>query len=187
MVYWGLGSAGLLVGLRDLKGLFQPKWFYDHIICSVLLYLSCHINFTLDYILHLLQFYPQSKCEEPGKKAGIWLWQGNHPVEKKNSQSFLLVCVLRIVKSEQMAMPGAGWEMGRERRGNQGQESSVWGLEEGRDKLNEVAGVQKDGEPIGCAQHIMGKEDAGQSEELMLSRSRSPWPRGTSLISLICS
>ena len=25
----GLGSVTLVVGLHDLKGLFQPKWFYD--------------------------------------------------------------------------------------------------------------------------------------------------------------
>lgn len=29
----GLGSAGLIVEFNDLKGLLQPKWFYD----------SCHL------------------------------------------------------------------------------------------------------------------------------------------------
>jgi len=28
----GLGSARLMVGLDDLKGLFHPKWFYDSVI-----------------------------------------------------------------------------------------------------------------------------------------------------------
>lgn len=28
----GLGSAGLTAGYNDLKGLYQPKQFYDNII-----------------------------------------------------------------------------------------------------------------------------------------------------------
>lgn len=27
-----IGLAGLMVGLNDFRGLFQPKWFYDSVI-----------------------------------------------------------------------------------------------------------------------------------------------------------
>lgn len=71
------------------------------------------MSFILGDILHLLQFFPQSGCEEQGKKAGIWYDKGTI-LWRKNSQSFFLVYVLRAVKPEQMVMLG---ELGEERQG----------------------------------------------------------------------
>ena len=48
----GLGSAQLTVGLDDLKGLFQPKQFYDS-ICSSAMDLI-HMTYT-GFIEHALQ------------------------------------------------------------------------------------------------------------------------------------
>ena len=38
----GLGNIRLIVGLKDLRGLFQPKLFYDSIFCSCFLTISLY-------------------------------------------------------------------------------------------------------------------------------------------------
>lgn len=33
--WWGLGGTGLMIGLDDIKGIFQPKLFYDFLSSRV--------------------------------------------------------------------------------------------------------------------------------------------------------
>jgi len=46
IVQWPLRSARLMVGLDDLKGLFQPKRFYGFILNAINAFQQCGISFS---------------------------------------------------------------------------------------------------------------------------------------------
>ena len=66
----GLGSAGLMLGLNDFKGLFQPKQFHDHVSTEskdVTLQQSQGSSYHLCPVLHTFAvFYTHYTCTEHG-------------------------------------------------------------------------------------------------------------------------
>jgi len=64
----GLGSVRFTVGLRDLKGLFQPKWFCDS-VTEVNLSFSFQANSLVDFMCRLLMFAAYKMHRIEGKHA----------------------------------------------------------------------------------------------------------------------
>jgi len=47
---WGLGSVRFTVGLNELEGLFQPKWFYGSVF-SFTSHLAASLSISCDKVM----------------------------------------------------------------------------------------------------------------------------------------
>lgn len=72
----GLGSTGLTVAIDDLKGLFQPKEFYDSTILTYLLYI---LTIVKNFFVNTFALFVYEKC------SIFELKSSERPISRKKS------------------------------------------------------------------------------------------------------